>query len=102
MNLVPLPALADKHIWMLQDGPRAIVVDPGDAKPVFDALERGGLQLAGILVKHPLPAGRPNKLLLRSREATVIAAARAHAGSPAPTEEADVLAAPPQWKNDFR
>ncbi len=52
MNLVPLPAFADNYIWMLQDGPRVIVVDPGDEKPVFDALERDGLQLAAILVTH--------------------------------------------------
>lgn len=37
---------------MLQDGRHAIVVDPGDAQPVFDALRRGSLQLAAILVTH--------------------------------------------------
>ncbi|RYY93133.1 MAG: hydroxyacylglutathione hydrolase [Comamonadaceae bacterium] len=52
MNLVPLPAFADNYIWMLQAGPSAIVVDPGDAKPVFEFLEGHGLQLAAILVTH--------------------------------------------------
>ncbi len=52
MNLVPLPAFNDNYIWMLQDGPHAIVVDPGDAQPVFDALARDRLQLAAILVTH--------------------------------------------------
>ncbi|VWX63600.1 putative hydroxyacylglutathione hydrolase [Burkholderiales bacterium 8X] len=52
MTLVPLPAFADNYIWMLQDGRHAIVVDPGQAPPVFDALERHGLQLAAILVTH--------------------------------------------------
>jgi hydroxyacylglutathione hydrolase len=52
MKLVPLPAFADNYIWMLQDGRNAIVVDPGDAAPVFDALARGHLQLAAILVTH--------------------------------------------------
>ena len=37
---------------MLQDGSNAIVVDPGDAQPVFDALTRDKLQLAAILVTH--------------------------------------------------
>ena len=37
---------------MLQHGHHAIVVDPGDAQPVFEALERGRLQLAAILVTH--------------------------------------------------
>jgi len=52
MNLVPLPAFADNYIWMLHAGGHVIVVDPGDAKPVFDFLERGHLQLAAILVTH--------------------------------------------------
>jgi len=37
---------------MLQDGRNAIVVDPGDAAPVFEALQRDNLQLAAILVTH--------------------------------------------------
>lgn len=52
MNLIPIPAFSDNYIWMLQDGSRAIVVDPGDEKPVLDALEHAGLQLAAILVTH--------------------------------------------------
>ena len=52
MTLVPLPAFADNYIWMLQDGRNAIVVDPGDAGPVFEALRRDNLQLAAILVTH--------------------------------------------------
>ena len=52
MTLVPLPALADNYIWMLQKGRDAIEIDPGDATPVFDALGRAPLQLAAILVTH--------------------------------------------------
>ena len=52
MTLVPLPAFTDNYIWMLHDGTAAIVVDPGDAQPVFDALARDDLQLAAILVTH--------------------------------------------------
>jgi hydroxyacylglutathione hydrolase len=55
MTLVPLPAFADNYIWMLHDGSHAIVVDPGDAQPVFDALARHKLQLAAILVTHHHP-----------------------------------------------
>ncbi|MBT2305416.1 hydroxyacylglutathione hydrolase [Variovorax paradoxus] len=55
MTLVPLPAFADNYIWMLQNGRNAIVVDPGEAAPVFEALERGNLQLAAILVTHHHP-----------------------------------------------
>ena len=52
MTLIPLPAFTDNYIWMLQDGVHAIVVDPGEAEPVFDALARDHLQLAAILVTH--------------------------------------------------
>jgi len=52
MNLLALPAFADNYIWMLHDGARAVVVDPGDAAPVMQALDRLNLQLAGILVTH--------------------------------------------------
>ncbi len=52
MNLSALPAFADNYIWMLHDGTQAVVVDPGDAAPVEQALDALGLQLAGILVTH--------------------------------------------------
>lgn len=52
MKLIPLPALADNYIWMLHDGRRALVVDPGDAQPVLQALQHEGVQLQGILVTH--------------------------------------------------
>ena len=55
MNLVALPAFSDNYIWMLHDGQQAIVVDPGDAAPVADALDARGLALAGILVTHHHP-----------------------------------------------
>jgi len=52
MKLIPIPAFDDNYIWLLHDGQRALVVDPGDAQPVLDALQREGLQLVGILVTH--------------------------------------------------
>lgn len=52
MNLIALDAFADNYIWMLHDGERAIVVDPGDGAPVVAALEARQLMLAAILVTH--------------------------------------------------
>lgn len=52
MKLIPLPAFQDNYLWLLHDGRRALVVDPGDAKPVLDALQHHGLQLEAILVTH--------------------------------------------------
>ncbi|MCE1249855.1 MAG: MBL fold metallo-hydrolase, partial [Comamonadaceae bacterium] len=52
MNLLPLPAFTDNYIWMLHDAQRALVVDPGAAAPVLQALQQHGLQLQAILVTH--------------------------------------------------
>jgi hydroxyacylglutathione hydrolase len=51
-QLVALPAFTDNYIWMLHDSQRAVVVDPGDAAVVMDALTRMSLQLDTILVTH--------------------------------------------------
>jgi hydroxyacylglutathione hydrolase len=52
MNLIALPAFADNYIWMLHDGARAVVVDPGEAGAVEAALDAQRLSLAAILVTH--------------------------------------------------
>ncbi len=52
MNLLPLPAFSDNYIWLLHDGRQALVVDPGAAAPVLEALERHALQLQSILITH--------------------------------------------------
>jgi len=55
MKLLPLPAFQDNYLWLLHDGHRALVVDPGDAQPVLAALQQAGLQLEAILVTHHHP-----------------------------------------------
>ena len=52
MTIIPLPAFRDNYIWLMHDGRHALVVDPGDAQPVIDHLEREQLQLAAILITH--------------------------------------------------
>ncbi|MET0519715.1 MAG: hydroxyacylglutathione hydrolase [Burkholderiaceae bacterium] len=52
MELSAIAAFTDNYIWMLDDGTRAIVVDPGDATPVLAALRARSLRLVGILVTH--------------------------------------------------
>lgn len=52
MELLALPAFVDNYIWMLHNGVEAIVVDPGEAAPVEQALDAGSLKLVGILVTH--------------------------------------------------
>lgn len=55
MKLIALPAFTDNYIWMLHDGQQALVVDPGDATPVQEALRALELDLTAILVTHHHP-----------------------------------------------
>jgi hydroxyacylglutathione hydrolase len=55
LQVHPLPAFSDNYIWLvhgLRDPRRVAVVDPGDAAPVLQALDAGGLRLEAILVTH--------------------------------------------------
>jgi hydroxyacylglutathione hydrolase len=75
LTLSPLPALADNYVWMLADEVRgtALVVDPGQAAPVLDAL--GDLRLTAILLTHHHPdhIGGVGELLARFPDATIFA-----------------------------
>lgn len=52
MKIVPVPAFEDNYIWLICEGRHAAAVDPGDAGPVLDYIDRHGLQLAAILNTH--------------------------------------------------
>jgi hydroxyacylglutathione hydrolase len=53
VHLIPLPALADNYIWLLHDDAgHALVVDPGDADVVLEALTARQLQLHAIVLTH--------------------------------------------------
>ena len=52
MKLIALPAFSDNYLWLWQQDQMAVVVDPGDAAPVLQALAKDGLKLAAILVTH--------------------------------------------------
>ena len=52
LHLIPIPAFADNYLWLLHDGERALVVDPGDAAPVLQVLAQHALRLESILVTH--------------------------------------------------
>ena len=58
LEVSPLRAFSDNYLWLIRapaDPSAAVVVDPGDARPVEDALARGGLALRAILVTHHHP-----------------------------------------------
>src|SRR5690349_20891400 len=54
LSVSAIAALKDNYIWLLRrnGGSDAVVVDPGDAKPVLRSLQERGLKLGGILVTH--------------------------------------------------
>jgi len=51
-DVIRIPAFKDNYIWLLRKGASVVVIDPGDADPVLEMLERDRLALASILVTH--------------------------------------------------
>ena len=51
-KIVLVSAFTDNYIWVIHDQYHAVVVDPGEAKPVLDFLEQKKLKLAAILNTH--------------------------------------------------
>ena len=52
IEIITIPAFKDNYIWLLRDDKNAIVVDPGDAKPVITYLQAHQLNLIAILITH--------------------------------------------------
>lgn len=52
MTLFPVPAFSDNYIWVLHDGARALVVDPGESAPLMQWLQAEGLRLDTIFLTH--------------------------------------------------
>lgn len=54
MIITPIPAFDDNYIWAIQPTPNAdaVIVDPGDEKPVLKWLKQQGVGLTSILITH--------------------------------------------------
>jgi len=54
LKITALQALKDNYIWLLRDngGPHVAIIDPGEARPVQEAVIAGNLEPAAILVTH--------------------------------------------------
>lgn len=52
MNITPLAAFNDNYIWLIDNGRDAVCIDPGDAAPVLDFLQRQHLDLRQIWITH--------------------------------------------------
>lgn len=57
LKVTPVKAFRDNYIWLVHgDDPHQVaIVDPGDAGPVFRALESQGLEAVAILLTHHHP-----------------------------------------------
>jgi hydroxyacylglutathione hydrolase len=52
LKIFPVPAFQDNYMWTVHNGQHAIVVDPGDAVPLIQYLEKHKLKLLAILITH--------------------------------------------------
>ena len=63
LEVSPVRAFSDNYIWLIRtlgDPAGAAVVEPGDARPVEDVLDREGLRLRAILGRrYPVRRARP-------------------------------------------
>jgi len=50
--ITAIPALQDNYIWAIHNTTHTAVVDPGEAAPVMDFLQKNRLQLDAILCTH--------------------------------------------------
>ena len=52
IRITPVSAFKDNYVWVVSRGANAVVVDPGDTRPVAAHLRAEGLQLSAILNTH--------------------------------------------------
>jgi hydroxyacylglutathione hydrolase len=54
LTIIPIPALSDNYIWLIKSrsSNATLIVDPGEAKPVFDAIEQYRLNPVAVLNTH--------------------------------------------------
>ena len=53
-HIITVPAFSDNYIWLICNEKKefAAIVDPGDASPVIEALEKDNIQPVAILITH--------------------------------------------------
>ena len=98
LHVTPVPALADNYAYLLRDpaGPDCAVVDPGEARPVLEALRAVSGRLVALLLTHHHAdhAGGVRELLAALGPVPVFGSARDRERLPAldhPLEDGDPL-----------
>ena len=52
ISIHPIKSFTDNYIWIIKKKKDAVIVDPGDSKPVLDSLQNENLNLRAILITH--------------------------------------------------
>ena len=52
MNIMPLPALSDNYIWIIEKNNRIVVVDPSEADLLLQVIKSKGYELEAVLLTH--------------------------------------------------
>jgi hydroxyacylglutathione hydrolase len=55
MEILPIPCLTDNYAYIVRVGSDAVVIDPGESRPILETLEPLGLTLRAILCTHHHP-----------------------------------------------
>lgn len=65
MNIIPVPALSDNYIWLIEKDNKILVVDPGEADLLLDIMASKGYTLEAVLLTHwhPDHTGGVEKLI---------------------------------------
>ena len=96
--LEPIPAFSDNYVWLITDppSPTVVVIDPGEASLVTEAIQKRKLELAAILLTHHHGdhVGGVEELL-RARKVPVFGPARESISTvDHPVEGGDVVSLP--------
>ncbi|MBP9654288.1 MAG: hydroxyacylglutathione hydrolase [Rhodocyclaceae bacterium] len=96
MDIQSLRAFEDNYIWLLREGRRVVVVDPGDEAPVLRYLAEEDADLAAILLTHHHGdhTGGVAGLLARHSVPVFGPAGESIAGVSVPLREGDKIALP--------
>ena len=52
ISIHPIKSFTDNYIWMIKKNKDAVIVDPGDASPVLEILQKENIHLQAILITH--------------------------------------------------
>lgn len=52
MEIIGIPAFTDNYIWLYCNELKAFAIDPGEAEPLINYIERQGIELNSILLTH--------------------------------------------------